>query len=262
MSVGYGQFIPQADPQVQRAFEEVWTALNRRLKSHNLDIQEVAREVGRVLRWGQVTPLRLLTEGEEAATWLQIHQMARDQYALHVTRPSITGNSWPVVGVWGNNSTKEVAYIEQEGDGKTLYLKGLNGGNPVLYLEKGSGTGYVINTNIAGCYLTNGGTWQDACTRRGKTVVSVPDKHWVAGQVQKLPVSHWQSKQPGAEEHISPMAEDFKELFRIGDGEGICPIDLASVSLIAVQSLQEKVQTLEAEVTELRQRVQKMEQLS
>ena len=46
-------------------------------------------------------------------------------------------------------------------------------------------------------------------------------------------------------DHIGPYAEDFRELFGIGDGSTINIIDALGVALSAIKGLAEKVERLE-----------------
>ena len=66
--------------------------------------------------------------------------------------------------------------------------------------------------------------------------------------VEMLPVERWKYKKGVADEgeHIGPYAEDFRELFGIGDGETINVIDALGVCLKAIQELSAKVNDLES----------------
>ncbi len=66
--------------------------------------------------------------------------------------------------------------------------------------------------------------------------------------VEMLPVERWKYKKGVADEgeHIGPYAEDFRELFGVGDGETINVIDALGVCLKAIQELSAKVNELES----------------
>ena len=66
--------------------------------------------------------------------------------------------------------------------------------------------------------------------------------------VEMLPVERWKYKKGVADEgeHIGPYAEDFRELFGVGDGETINVIDALGVCLKAIQELSAKVNDLES----------------
>jgi hypothetical protein len=148
--------------------------------------------------------------------------------------------------------------IRQPFDSQALTVVGLPSGGTqsMVYLEKGSGTGYMIGTSVAGCYLSNGGVWTSTSSASKKIFLPMEDtddEH--LAKVQDLMVAPFEYKKhddtPSGERHIGPTAEDFQSLFGVGDGQGIAAMDLASVALLAIQSLTRKVTKLEAEVARL-----------
>jgi hypothetical protein len=70
----------------------------------------------------------------------------------------------------------------------------------------------------------------------------------VLDKVGALPVERWTYKADPASQHIGPYAEDFRELFGVGDGTTIFLPDAIGVCLKAIQELTAKVQELEARV--------------
>jgi uncharacterized small protein (DUF1192 family) len=140
-----------------------------------------------------------------------------------------------------------------------------DGTSPMISLEPEGGTGRVIDTNISGCYLTAGGTWTSTSSASRKIFLPLGwslEEH--LGKVQALGVGPFEYKlkdkdEGSGEKHFGPSAEQFSELFGIGDGKGIAAMDLASVALIAVQSLTSKMESLEAEVTRLKALVETKE---
>lgn len=67
----------------------------------------------------------------------------------------------------------------------------------------------------------------------------------VLEKLESLPVEKWAYKMGISDggEHIGPYAEDFKEIFGIGDGVTINLIDAVGISLAAIKELSEKVKS-------------------
>jgi hypothetical protein len=86
------------------------------------------------------------------------------------------------------------------------------------------------------------------CSRRFKKPIG--KEEGVLDNVDKLPVERWTYKDglnlPHGE-HISPYAEEFKELFGVGDGTTINVIDAFGVCIGAIKELSAKVKQLEAQ---------------
>jgi hypothetical protein len=155
---------------------------------------------------------------------------------------------------------------------EAMYITNSSNTMPTLGLSQ-SGTGFIIGTNVAGCYLDKAGTWTDASSRTLKENfenVSVLDKLKTLDilqynyKVDAIPKTEnkiivekkkeddikgggiyklQESKTP--KKHLTPMAEDFNAIFGLGNGDGISPADLAGVALQAVKELNQKVELLE-----------------
>jgi hypothetical protein len=62
--------------------------------------------------------------------------------------------------------------------------------------------------------------------------------------------------------NIGPMAQDFKHAFYPGrDDKGITTLEFDGVELAAIQGLNQKLEQKETEITELKARLEKLEQL-
>jgi hypothetical protein len=95
----------------------------------------------------------------------------------------------------------------------------------------------------------------------------------VLDKVLSLPISRWNFKTDTGTPHLGPMAQDFYAAFGVGpDDKHIATVDADGVALAAIQGLNEKVengkrkaetriQKLEAENTELKERLAALEQL-
>ena len=58
------------------------------------------------------------------------------------------------------------------------------------------------------------------------------------------------------------MAQDFKAAFDVGETDtGISAVDADGVALAAIQGLNQKLQQKETEITELKARLEKLEQI-
>ena len=85
------------------------------------------------------------------------------------------------------------------------------------------------------------------------------DTQWVLDQLVELPLSTWRYKKGGAR-HIGPMAQDFYASFEVGDTDKlIFQIDADGVSFAAIQALDAKLDVLEAENQDLRERLESLE---
>ncbi len=96
--------------------------------------------------------------------------------------------------------------------------------------------------NGNGAYLTQGGVWTNGSSRWTKEDFQNLDGAKVLDDIENLSVTRWKFK--GTEEHhISPVAQDFYQVFDCGvgtpldDSSFLATIDLAGVSLIAIQEL-------------------------
>lgn len=73
------------------------------------------------------------------------------------------------------------------------------------------------------------------------------DKEEVLDAFNDLDIQRWKYKKdldPNREDHIGPYAEDFSEAFELGDGVRVNLMDAIGITMVAVQALSEKVDTL------------------
>ena len=82
--------------------------------------------------------------------------------------------------------------------------------------------------------------------------------------VVEIPVSTWNYKeQSDSIRHMGPMAQDFYAAFGLGLGETtIDTIDPDGVALAAIQGLHTLVQEKDAEIADLRVRLERLEKLT
>jgi hypothetical protein len=115
------------------------------------------------------------------------------------------------------------------------------------------------------------GTFNNNSDRNAKQEFASVSSSQILGKVLKLPVSEWSYKEDPMTRHLGPMAQDFHAIFKIGtDEKHIAPIDEGGVAFAAIQGLNEKVeagsresderiQKLETENQELKQRLEALE---
>lgn len=87
----------------------------------------------------------------------------------------------------------------------------------------------------------------------GPTTVEPVDGAEILARVRALPVSTWNYVwDPPTTRHLGPMAQDFRAAFGLGDDDTrIHAVDAAGVSLVAIQALCRRIESLEARVADL-----------
>jgi hypothetical protein len=86
----------------------------------------------------------------------------------------------------------------------------------------------------------------------------------VLGKILAMPVTEWQYKaDANTVRHIGPMAQDFHAAFGLngGDDKHISVVDESGVALAAIQGLNEKLNEKDAEIEDLKARLEKLERL-
>ncbi len=84
----------------------------------------------------------------------------------------------------------------------------------------------------------------------------------VLDKVAALPITTWNFKDMNDGRHMGPMAQDFYAAFGLGGGNTtITGVDPDGVALAAIQGLNQKLQQKETEITELKRRLETLEQL-
>jgi hypothetical protein len=83
-------------------------------------------------------------------------------------------------------------------------------------------------------------------------------------KVTAAPITEWNYKTDAAgQKHIGPMAQDFHAAFGLNgiDDKRISNVDEGGMALATIQGLNEKLEQKQAEITELKARLDKLEQL-
>ena len=234
---------------------------------------------------------------------------AQDSNVMNLFNTNSGINNRPAFRFESNNANSEVMFVKQTGAYNSLVIEGnSSSGFGSLFVAQ-LGTSVIIGTNVSGCFLTKGGTWTDASSRKIKenfeavTVLnklknldikkynyiseqrrnkkqlreyfidskkkqkySQTDKGRKGGYADKgylkiklnkkelddvaLKVLKELPKEQSrlVQKHISPMAEDFKKMFDVGDGMGLAPKDIAGVALQAIKELATEVEQLKIKI--------------
>ncbi len=166
------------------------------------------------------------------------------------------------VGWYGSGK----AFGSETPDGPALY--GYSGG--LLGVKQG---GSATNWSLA--WAANGnvtvrGTVSQGSDRNAKTDFAPANPQEVLGKVAALPVHTWRYKDESADvRHLGPVAQDFHAAFGLGeDDRHITTVDAGGVALAAIQGLNQKVEEQQAalrqketEIADLKQRLERLEQL-
>jgi hypothetical protein len=117
----------------------------------------------------------------------------------------------------------------------------------------------------AGVYLAAGGSsWTTVSDREAKKNIQPMDYRDVLDKLAQVPVEHWNYKWEADTDvpNIGPMAQDFKHAFYPGrDDKGITTLEFDGVALAAIQGLNQKLKEKDAEIQELKQRVDELKKL-
>lgn len=132
-----------------------------------------------------------------------------------------------------------------------------NGGN--IGLGVTNPTAPIQHTS--GASLTAGGTWASASSRSLKENLTPVDGAEMLARLARMPITRWNYKaEPATTQHIGPMAEDFYELFQVGENDRtISDVDRSGVALAAIQELHREMQKLKKENRALQQRLTRLE---
>ena len=153
---------------------------------------------------------------------------------------------------------------------------------PTSLLLNSPGGNVGIGTTTPGALLQvgnatcNGTMWVNASDRNTKEDFAAINPRAVLEKVSALLITEWKYKvEQDGTKHLGPMAQDFHAAFGLNgaDDKHIATVDEEGVALAAIQGLNEKVevrsqnsesriQKLEAENAELRQRLAALEKIS
>ncbi len=123
--------------------------------------------------------------------------------------------------------------------------------------------GVGLITSNTGARLTIAGIWANASDRNLKENFTHIDGEQILEKLRKLDITMWNFKsEDDSIVHIGPIAQDFYELFGLGNGNTtISTVDPNGVALVAIQELSRRTQridALEAQVEELQRRLDQL----
>jgi hypothetical protein len=136
------------------------------------------------------------------------------------------------------------------------------------------GTNGTVLMTLTSGGLTVNGTFVSASDRNAKEQFEPVNPGEILDKVMAMPLARWSYKaDEGRSRHLGPMAQDFHAAFSLGaDDKHIATVDADGVAFAAIQGLNQKVegssqrsevriQKLEAENEELRQRLEQLERI-
>jgi hypothetical protein len=154
-----------------------------------------------------------------------------------------------------------------------------NGNVNVNYVDTSLGATWGTNVVSGDFKINKSGTGVQAFTLTGAGTLTVVDlietsdrtlktdivpvePEAILAKVANLPVATWRFKTGTPDVlHLGPMAQDFSAAFGLGhDDRHINPLDVAGVSLAAVQALNKQVSEKDAEISKLQQQNAEMAQ--
>ena len=109
----------------------------------------------------------------------------------------------------------------------------------------------------------DGLSWINASDRDAKEHFAPVESREVLAKVAALPISRWSYKESDGSTHLGPVAQDFHQAFGLGvDDKSIATVDADGVALAAIQGLNQVVKEKEAEIRELRARLERLGRLA
>lgn len=95
--------------------------------------------------------------------------------------------------------------------------------------------GFGNGTFYGNSYATN---HVNTSARAAKTDFQELNEEDILAKVMQLPVSQWRYKQEDKDaRHIGPVAEDFQQVFGLGDGKTISTVDSEGIALAAIKAV-------------------------
>ena len=114
-----------------------------------------------------------------------------------------------------------------------------------------TGPTLAVNGSVQGTQCIN------TSSRAMKTGFTPVEPATVLAKVAELPITSWRYRhEREGVQHLGPVAEDFRALFGLGDGETISTVDANGVLMAAVQALSDENRRLEARLRAVEQALQ------
>jgi len=124
------------------------------------------------------------------------------------------------------------------------------------------GSGLLVEIDTSGNVTAT--SHQNSSDVNLKEDFEVIDPRKILDKVIDMPVSSWRFKDsvdPGGRRHIGPMAQDFHAAFGLGDDDKvISTTDISGVAMAAIQGLNQKIQTKDAELDAMKTKLAAQEE--
>jgi hypothetical protein len=186
-------------------------------------------------------------------------------------RPGGSGNAFTVIGNLPITPAPQALYAYSAGVVADISpdqaVTGLNGITGNTFIQAGPGIQIFADGSAKTITISQAGQPSD---RNIKTDFSVIQPEEVLTKLLALPIQRWRfTNEVATVRHLGPTAQDFKAAFDLGNSDKtIGTVDESGVALAAIQGLNQKVDQLKGDLTrrdaensELRQRLEKIEQL-
>lgn len=211
------------DARTEAELSNIYDILqNLKVNSETIDQPSVSQAIGKSMKEGQLEVLNRFLNGASFGK------------KLIVTNEVTTG---------------PCLYLNRTGTGGASMVLG----DAVLALANSGGGDYILNVEN-NARLTAGGAWTNGSSVKLKTKFRSVSCQEIIEKLSRLRVREYEYKVTPGRKCLGPTAEDFNDIFGLGDDKTISPADLASVALLAVRCLLNKTETLERKVKELEQK--------
>lgn len=125
-----------------------------------------------------------------------------------------------------------------------------SGGNFRINVDQIPGAEFEVRPN--GNATLRGALTQNSDVNAKRDIVEIRQQD-VLARVMRLPISEWSYKDDPGVRHIGPMAQDFYQLFELGDTDsGISSLDTGGVALAAIQGLQVQLESKAGQLEQVR----------
>ncbi len=172
-----------------------------------------------------------------------------------------------VIGIYGSGDTGIY------GGGTTYGIRGFGGsygvvGNGASYGVYGVSIniGVYANGSVYDFYGAHGGhtdgpAWDNGSSRDLKENFTAVDNQTILNKILVLPMTEWNYKSVPGAKHIGPIAEDFYQLFKLGDGDkSVSTIDPSGISLVGIKALNEKIENQQKQIEDQKNQNEQLQQ--
>jgi hypothetical protein len=186
--------------------------------------------------------------------------------AIGATNAGVAGTGLDgVYGAGTNNGVHGAGPTGVMGEGTSYGVVGWGGasGAGVYGINQNGGAGVIGNSSTSYDFLgshgekTVGGSWTNGSSRDLKENFAPVNNQSILAKIIALPMTQWNYKSDKNGLHIGPIAQDFYSVFGLGsDDISISTIDPAGVALVGVKALNEKIDSQQKQIDELRAEIQ------